>query len=121
MPNVERVKLLIDALRSGHYDKTKYYLRTLQPNGKPCYCVTGLACEIYRQHTKCGEWTGVHFHLKGPYGFMPPKVQKWFGFEDPCVNIEHLGKSLMTLNDWGASFTELADILESELKGYHND
>jgi hypothetical protein len=100
------------ALRSGEYKQMGNGLF----DGE-CYCVLGVACELYRiKHPKV-KWE-QDADIKGMYFFMdcvgvlPQKVADWMKVDRaPKINKEFLHE----LNDKGKSFNELADLIEKHL------
>ena len=114
-PNKERIKLWVEALRSGKYQQGRRALRTLDNK----YCCLGVACEVYREQTGDGDWREadeyVSFHpSEGNKGtaLLPSAVQKWFGLrESPFVGHD----PLTYLNDregCSVSFRDLANLIE---------
>lgn len=86
-PNKERIKLWVDALRSGKYKQTVGQLRNLNPeltvNGKARpvgYCCLGVACEVAIDN-------GITFVEYGDLDWggwlaLPPQVAEWLGLYD---------------------------------------
>lgn len=130
----KRQATLVAALRSGEYTQTQSRLRV-----DDSFCCLGVACDIYAKETGLGEWkqTGSSwsFSVNGRYGIdalLPSEVADYFGFEDTrglftsSINAkDSLGNdvrsdgardSLARLNDFGASFIQIADIIESKPK-----
>ncbi len=111
-----RIKKLINALRSGKYIKT---IGKMKEGDR--FCFYGLACEIYRINTKNGSnWTlggaekweyggyehfndGIESKWTGP----TKKVDDYYGWVDWRTEIEP-----GTKNDEGWSFKRLANLLE---------
>lgn len=117
--NKERVQMLIDALRSGKYEQLKVLLHTTNRDSKQCYCITGLMCEIYRQHNPhTTRWkpdakslVGVEYCFYYPGGKsshnIPLEVINWFGMSVTSVLLLRLD------NDTGQrNFQQFAEELE---------
>lgn len=114
---------LIDALRSGEYQKTEGCL--CRDGDK--FCVMGVMCELYRKtfpnKLKVQKLGDTYYITSAGFLYalyLPPEVSQWMGLSNPCgfFNNEliyngELCDGLMNLNDAGASFTELADIIEN--------
>lgn len=83
----KRLRLFIEALRSGRYKQTQDTLRR-----GDCFCAEGVLCDVYRRHAKKGRWVRVSdsgspwhlfsFRLDGGPGITvaPGTVDRWFGF-----------------------------------------
>ena len=107
----KRMKLLVEALRSGKYKQTGNCLRD-----EKSYCCLGVACDIYRKETGKGRWRslGSPRELKsfqGSTGYLPDKVMEWFGFPIR-EGFESDNVSLARRNDAGHSFQSIADLIE---------
>jgi len=112
----------INALRTHGYQQTARRSRIGNR-----FDVYGVALDIMPEF---GEWTRSDNNLvyfRTPEGFFyarmfPPAVRKALGMGDDVSVIIRLGpnrieKSIGTLNDEGASFEQLADILECHMGG----
>lgn len=124
--NKERVRAWVAALRSGVYEQTRGELR--DKNG---FCCLGVACDIYNRETGKGSWCqrpdGVVDFIDGAaersVGILTDEVRRWFGLRacNGSYGIAALthnrGYALSDLNDGGASFGEIADIIEREPTG----
>ncbi len=104
----------VKALRSGRYRQGK---KVLCRYGY--YCCLGVACLVYLEDNpgaletkKVGN--GVVEFDSEDIG-LPQVVRKWLGLSS--VNGAFDGNCLTNLNDDGISFSELADIIESEPNG----
>lgn len=98
----------ISALNSGDYKQGSVYLNG--PNG---YCCLGVLCDLAAKDG-VGVWedaprTEVKFFL-GTDWTIPRQVDQWASIS----NNEMVG-NLMRLNDNGATFTEIAKVIEAEL------
>lgn len=110
----ERIKLWTDALRSGEY---KQGTRRLQ-NEDGSFCCLGVLCDLFRKETGEDEWTpteGDRCHdFMGACATLPEAVQDWAGLGSNNPTMSN-GRSLAAINDKGASFTEIADLIERDL------
>lgn len=112
---VTRIKLLIAALKSDKYTQNYNCL-----SRGSCFCVTGLACEIYRLHTKKGSWVhhddGIRAFVtkdESSSRFMPVEVKNWFGFQkvEACLSRELVEQN----DDSRHNFKTIAKYLERKL------
>jgi hypothetical protein len=79
----ERIQKLIDACNDGTFQQTTGALRL-----HDCFCISGLACEVYRQDTGKGEWLLPYedgilpFKVGHDRGWIcaPEEVLDYFGF-----------------------------------------
>jgi hypothetical protein len=130
---------LIKALRSGEYPQARQRLCSVDPEGNPVgYCCLGVACEVAMKH-------GIELEVKvedldrgagpskarsydGRWDYLPEKVRVAYGWKDdmgelseivpvhkPSAGAHESGSALSYLNDRGASFAEIADVIEKEL------
>ena len=109
--NQEIKKKWVDALRSGDYDQTKGCLQ--DNNG---FCCLGVLSDIHSKETKT-NWekrrgTNSIYYIE-KYGTLPTEVIEWSGLKDYSPMTSK--GSLVSLNDQGKEFPEIADIIESEL------
>lgn len=122
MPNKERIKLWVEALRSGEYEQCRQVLRTTR-QGKYQYCCLGVATEIAVRN-------GVVIdQVVWNYADMNDAVATWFGLAtNPGLAIPLLPTDSLSddegnlLGDtptatWAndvvkMSFTEIADAIE---------
>ena len=108
-----RIKVWVEALRSGEYEKGKGALRT-----GDTFCCLGVACEVYRRKAKKGHWNGGWFAAskKSEHrSILPREVAKWLGLtSDPVVTLKSRESvSLINLNDGrGYSFKRIAKVIE---------
>lgn len=106
----EHRRLWVEALRSGKYQQAKNRLRVA--NG---FCCLGVACDI----SGLGEWSGSGFYLYEDDKLLPIEVRNWLGLSG-CMGGYGQGDKrayLSDQNDEGMSFSEIADIIESEPEG----
>ncbi len=120
VPNPAEVAL-IAALRSGEFKQGVRRLRR-QHNGDR-FCCLGVACELYRREFKQGEWMKEAdilfgqievFKLGDRHGeasVLPPAVRDWLGWSKPSGAISE-DDCLAQRNDEGATFSEIADLIE---------
>jgi hypothetical protein len=102
----------LTALRSGDYRQGQSYLRQGEQ-----YCCLGVLCDLYSKAVG-PEWREpreddpdqVRSMLDEDIA-LPFEVQEWAGLELEGDN----PVSLATHNDTGATFEELADIIEAKL------
>ena len=121
-------KILIEALRSGEYSQDQLYLRT--ENG---YCCLGVACDKYRKELNKEDWETndtvyrsaldrriTTYKILGEHSILPEEVARWMdliydselSFVGSYVTKDGEDYSLAQLNDNGASFEEIADVIE---------
>lgn len=115
--------LVVSALRSGEYKQGKGVLRHYD-----CHCVLGVFCDLYIKHNPGkAEWTTDTIQ-PGMYGFrnvgaslyfvgsLPDVVCEWAGLKQHgCIrDNEGHTEAFETLNDYGMSFSELADLIEAQ-------
>lgn len=122
--NKERIKLWVDALRSGKYKQTRKVLS----DGEG-YCCLGVACEVAYQNglnisrvtsdTKtllCNDTpTGSAVQFDRETGYLPMTVADWYGLDsrNPWVEYDGMSYTLIQLNDDGAfTFDDIADVIE---------
>lgn len=112
--HLERIRLWIEALRSGEYKQERGSLRYTDH-----YCCLGVACDVFLKKVGVGEWImngyGSLFKLMGHSTGVswPDAVRDWFGLclADESVLVD--GKNPMYANDsleW--TFEQIADALE---------
>lgn len=112
----DNAKAWVKALRSGEYQQAQATLRE-----GDAYCCLGVACELYRQTVGKGEWgekTKKGTAFLGTLGHLTPPVQDWLGLSDGYGSYgSDRTHSLTERNDAGATFSEIAEIIESEPVG----
>jgi hypothetical protein len=111
--------LLVQRLRSGEYQQAR---NTLHDDSG--FCCLGVACDVFRIEAKEGSWKdhgdiGYRFTISGTsnYQDMPEPVRQWYGFTSATGSYRTHDLILKTLsndNDFGQSFAQIADIIESE-------
>lgn len=115
----------VAALRSGEYRKGTGALRDSDDN----FCCLGVLCDLAAK-AGVGEWSGsgpvrlgaIRFKGQGDLEWerdtLPLSVQAWSGLgrSNPVATIETgEGVPLAELNDNGAQFARLADLIEESL------
>lgn len=106
----ENAKKWVEALRSGEYKQATKALR--RGNG---YCCLGVACDLYAKETGIGweqDFTLGYLFLGGNL-VLPERVKNWLGLTNN-QGAWGYNSSLTEANDGGATFNEIADIIESE-------
>lgn len=111
-------KLWIKALLSGKYKQNTHSLRSFGN-----YCCLGVLCDLHRRKTKKLKWKDGYYD--GEDGLLPSSVMKWAGLHrcNPTVHNDLKNGSsciakktfLSDLNDSGASFKEIAGMIEKSL------
>lgn len=122
--NKKRLRLWLDALRSGDYQQGSGSLRPSQD----AYCCLGVLCDVYQRETGNGEFDVDRqgFFAAGEFDeACPPRaVLDWIGCDDLdgdfLVTPDECDKkkNVVALNDGHfcekRSFAEIADLLENE-------
>ena len=107
----DNAKTWVEALRSGKYKQGTGQLRYEEE-----FCCLGVACDLYdasRWETdKDGELT-----FMDEMSVLPIKVMDWLGLEYDDGAFNGDDNSLVTMNDRGKTFNDIADIIESEPQG----
>ncbi len=99
-------KLWVAALRSGNFAQHKGILCSL--NG---YCCLGVACEIVGTPK---EERGSFSTFEGEDAFAPNSVVEKFKLRSYAGDPLNAGNSLASLNDSGSTFSQIADLIESD-------
>ena len=109
----ENAERWVETLRSGEYEQTTGSLRS---NDK--FCCLGVACDLYDE----SGWEDCHvnqcvYRANGvAYDVdLPLAVRTWLGLRDEIGTFElspDEGSSLEHANDGGATFEEIADLIE---------
>jgi hypothetical protein len=107
------------ALRSGEYKQTTGALRD-----EAGHCCLGVLCDLYSKE-KNVPWTigdGVDDSFLGADTALPRSVASWAGLyeADPTVTAskglgDNIKMNLSEVNDGGASFAVIADLIERDL------
>jgi hypothetical protein len=127
----DNAKKWVAALRSEEYQQTQNKL-----HGSNGFCCLGVACDLYAKETGAA-WEPItaaelHFYSLGPDvqtflgnpDKLPKPVMEWLGVAHPNgsykITDSYLN-SLVALNDeFGRSFVEIAEVIESEPEGLFN-
>jgi hypothetical protein len=106
--NAELKAKWVAALRSGHYEQGRDALKTR--DGK--FCCLGVLCDVIDQNGWTENECGYAFEFKGEYhgGLLPASLQKDLGWTGFSVMGE-----LITRNDMGRTFGEIAEYIEKEI------
>lgn len=83
--NPERVRLLVEALRSGRFQQGNGRLVTIDGDGSEKHCCLGVACVIAMENgLKVSTFGGTQFGraFDGEQCYLPPSVRNWYGFTD---------------------------------------
>ena len=116
----ENAERWVEALRNGKYEQNKGCLRAGDK-----FCCLGVACDLYNREAEAagiGRWeTGPEFMMgywTSGYGafddVLPAPVAMWLGLtsEFGKFYVGSDSRSLSDENDEGASFEEIADLIE---------
>lgn len=125
----ENAKKWVAALRSGEYEQGKDALQSTAG-----YCCLGVACAVYEKEVGPVQkgWDG---RFRGKTLYPHKNVLDWLGLRDESGDfrgdyfpglVDDDGydpkcDSLAEANDAGATFSEIADFIESEPEGLFND
>ena len=119
----EHRRVWVEALKSGEYVQGRNAL--CQKNGDSSeYCCLGVACEISglgefvpKSKSTPNAFTFVTGRKTAHHLVLPKVVRDWLGLRICDGSYHGNGISMVTLNDRGMSFRDLADIIESEPEG----
>lgn len=121
----EARKLWSSELRSGRWQQGRSFLRREEK-----YCCLGVACELALRdgvQLEVKEYddkdSGVRCTIYGPYrGTLPLEVANWLGLDSSVGTLNRvvragplMADALTTLNDHGATFEQIADIIDAGL------
>ena len=106
----DNAKKWVAALRSGEYKQGFGYLRSDEG-----FCCLGVACNIFNVRGWKNTKKGITYAEENQV--LPHKVMDWLGLQDEEGTADFQGKTLTYLNDSGKSFSEIADVIESEPEG----
>lgn len=125
-PNKERIKLWVEALRSGKYKQAKGRLR----QGENSYCCLGVACEISNlgmwipvegnkddeEYEQPGEWLYEVDEDDVSQVHLPTAVYKHYGLSTsmPTTQDKEIEQFLTRINDSGKDFLYIAAQIEKE-------
>lgn len=118
----EHAKLWVAALRSGEFQQGHGRLTTVELDGSELDCVLGVGCKVAM---RAGVKVSVEEVLLaggvvsrrygGMRGILPEAVMEWLGLGGSAG--DYAGGTLMTENDGGVRFPELAAFIASEPEG----
>lgn len=105
----EIANLWVGALRSGNYKPGKYFLRSIDN----LFCPLGVLCELAVQQKGVNrELDKESFMYEGNRAAVPERVMIWSGLRNPNGFTPQVNKSISTMADNGASFEEIAKLIE---------
>jgi hypothetical protein len=128
--NSEIKQKWLDALRSGEYQQGTGRLRSIHG-----FCCLGVLCDLYSQEHFNRSWLFMgedekcplqedYWYFDGESEHLPSSVRQWAGLKSNCPNIEiesddededGMRASVAELNDNGATFNQIADLIEAQL------
>ena len=115
----EIAKIWVDALRSGEYTQGRERLKQIDKE-VVTHCCLGVLCELYNQQNDqplkeiIDEIYGHCVSFNGFSNSLPPIVQKWAGLGSSFGTYQF--SILSNMNDEGASFPVIADIIEQNIE-----
>ncbi len=123
MTKQEFRKLWVKALRSGEYEQTECSLRD-----NIGYCCLGVACDLYNNHFPndlleiyVDEDRGQVYVYDNCATYLPEKVRIALGLQTIEGRMRNYNlieiNSLSLMNDRGATFNDIADMIESSPDG----
>ena len=120
---------IISTLKSGNYLQNRHRLSVKRKGNQFAFCIAGVLCDIHRK-VKKGKWEKkydlggleVMSYLDKTHG-LPDEVKSYFDVTEDILTVdsENLTKKqkekckdcdLISLNDSGVTFEELADLIE---------
>lgn len=124
-PNIENIKLWVEALRSGKYKQAQKALAN-----EDGHCCLGVACDTFLINTGIGKWLPAEEERmafatpsfdQGTESYMPAEVQEWLGLpNDPPLPFLNEGdmesqEYASELNDVKeCDFNQIADAIEKK-------
>lgn len=116
----DNAKQWVAALRSGEYQQGTDVLH----NRNNRLCCLGVACILFQKATeklKVEKNSLGGFSYDGERTELPQIVRNWLGLKTVQGFYKNRSTSLIEQNDFHKSFTEIADIIESEPEGLFID
>lgn len=120
----DNARLWIKALRSGEYEQTTGQLR--DDKG---FCCLGVACDLYAAEHPDAKWNRdvdeddcVEHTILNEAAVLPTVVRAWLGLKGAtgefvtCAT-PYQSDALAARNDNGATFAQVADLIEREPEG----
>lgn len=107
----------VKALRSGDYKQARGQLKKVDGN-RVGMCCLGVACDL----SGLGKWDESNAYITGENredSVLPTEVMDWLGLADDSGCFHEKGRTigLTDKNDKGASFKQIAAIIEREPEG----
>jgi hypothetical protein len=118
-----RIRLLVEALRSGQYKQGKQRLHRVS-GGQHTWCCLGVACDVAIRNGLQVEVRSVDedaIWYDGHSMYLPESVRLWYGFNrrNPIMSDQ---QSLTYWNDCtGVGFEGIADMIEAEFLQGNNE
>jgi hypothetical protein len=114
----DRLRLWVEALRSGNYAQTMHKLR--DDDG---FCCLGVMCDVFMRETGQGKWEDTAYRLVfeldsvAKESLPQAQVLEWFGFFEAYTELPTdaglCNIEFVTLNDdLKLSFGQIADLIE---------
>ncbi len=116
----DNAKRWVKALRSGEYQQTVKRLHRIT-DGVDSFCCLGIACKLYAEDhdittvIQANTFEDDAVAYASYAAILPHQVQYWLGLNDRAGGFGY--ETLADRNDRGATFVEIADIIESEPPG----
>ena len=127
--------LWLAALRSGKYEQGQHALRVPgEQAGQYAYCCLGVLCDVFQKTTGQGRWVEAgniapfrsdndEFVATAEHDrndqVLPEGVVEWAGLDQANPDLPSLAGAdadcLAAQNDSGATFAEIADMIEADL------
>lgn len=114
-----------DALRSGEYAQGRNGLAGRLADGSTQHCCLGVLCEVALKdglslvvdERPADPATGVVSDMaySGRLGYLPRSVAEWAGLAGELIDDVSAQDVLADLNDNGATFDRIADLIEELL------
>lgn len=129
---IERVRLLVAALRSGQYVQEDSSLGWLHHDGSEHNCCLGVGCHVARNnglevdyrrpdmYPEDEDYTRRAVYFGGCSDFMPLAVSHWYGLDSRNPYLSRLGCTASVANDNGYTFDDIADAFEQMADEWEN-
>ncbi len=118
-PNKDRIRKLVEALRSGEYTQGIGQLTFIDKDGNEKDCCLGVACKVAIKDglelsvVRVGD--GLAYGTERETGILPSSVREYYGFSarNPALNVLRVMYTASSLNDSvHYSLGEIADAFE---------